>query len=99
MQVAQIKHSRILIPLTALAIALFMTLPRVVIMTYLRTNPGPRINQITWLDLGTKCFYAFLVAWLFLWLNTANGNINAGFRTIRTSRFSHRLLLNILLFL
>ncbi|WP_164849957.1 sensor histidine kinase [Mucilaginibacter limnophilus] len=57
------------------------------------------MSQITWGDLGSKFLYAFLVAWLFLWLNAANINIAVGFRTIRTSKFSHRLLINILLFL
>jgi len=99
MQIVQTKYSRILIPLTALAIALFMTLPRVAVMAFLSANPGPRMSQITWGDLGSKCLYAFLVAWLFLWLNTTDINIAAGFRTIRTSKFSHRLVINILLLL
>lgn len=99
MQIAQTNYSRILIPLTALAIAVFMTLPRIAIMAYLRINPEPRISQISWADLGSKCLYAFLVAWLFLALNTANINIATGIRTIKTSKFGHRLLINILLFL
>ncbi len=99
MQLAQTKYSRILIPLTALAVTMFMTLPRIMFMAYLRNNPGPRMNQITWEDLASKGLFAFLVAWLFLWLNTANINIATSFRTIRTSKFIHRLVINILLFL
>lgn len=86
-------------PLSALVIALFLTLPRMIMVNYLQANPHLRAIEVSWLDWGNKFLYSFLVAWLFLWLNTTDGNINAGFKTIRTSRFSHRLLINILAFL
>ena len=88
-----------LLPLSALVIALFLTLPRMMMVNYLQANPHLRAIDVSWLDWGNKLLYSFLVAWLFLWLNTADGNINAGFKTIRASRFSHRLLINILVFL
>ncbi|MGY3212001.1 sensor histidine kinase [Mucilaginibacter sp. HD30] len=92
-------NTRKLLPLSALVIALFLTLPRMMMVNYLQVNPHVGAIEVSWLDWGNKFLYSFLVAWLFLWLNTTDGNINAGFKTIRTSRFSHRLLINILVFL
>ena len=97
MQITQTKRTTILLTLPALAIALFMTLPRLMLMVYLNANPGPRLNQITWVDLGSKFIYAFLVACLFLWLNISSASWNAGIKVIKMSRFSHRLVVNILL--
>lgn len=92
-------NTRKLLPLSALVIALFLTLPRMMMVNYLQANPHLRAIEVSWLDWGNKFLYSFLVAWLFLWLNTTDGNINAGFTTIRTSQFSYRLLINILAFL
>ena len=83
--------------LAALAIALFMTLPRVMIVAYLQANPDPRMSDITWCDLVSKCFYSFLIAWVFLWLNVSGAPLTFVFRSVNLSRLSHRLVLNLVL--
>lgn len=88
-----------LIALAALAIALFMTLPRVVIVAYLQANPDPRMSDITWWDMVSKCLYSFLVAWLFLWMNVTGTSFIAGFKAVKMSRFTHRLIMNVMLFI
>jgi len=99
MQIIQTKHCRIVLALAALIIALFMTLPRMVIVAYLQAGTHARMGEITWLDWCNRFVCAFLVACLFLWLNTTNRNISAGVGTIRTARFSHRMVINIFVFL
>lgn len=91
-----IKTGRV-IPLAALAIALFMTLPQVVIVAYVKANPHPRMSDITWSDLGSKCLYSFLVAWVFLWFNLTRTSFPAAFRLIDRSRLSKRLFMNLVL--
>jgi sensor histidine kinase YesM len=87
-----------IISLAALAIALFMTLPRLVIVTYFQTNPHPRMSDVTWWDLASKCFYSFLIAWVFLGLNVMSGTpLTSVFRPVNLSRLSHRLAMNLVL--
>lgn len=85
------------ITIAALAIALFMTLPRLVIIAYFKANPHPRMIDVTWWDLGAKCFYAFLVAWLFLWLNTQHVTRVINFRLLKFNTVFHRILINLIL--
>lgn len=93
----QIVSKERIIPLAALAIALFMALPRIVIIAYFKANPDPRMVDITWWDLVAKCFYTFLIAWVFLWLNVRGPDTNPPIKFIQLNRFTHRLLVNVIL--
>ena len=93
----QIVRKERIIPLAALAIALFMALPRIVIIAYFKANPDPRMVDITWWDLVVKCFYTFLIAWGFLWLNVRGPETNPPLKFIKMNRFTHRLMVNVIL--
>lgn len=86
-----------IILLAALAIALFMMLPRIAIVAYSKGNPDSRINEVSWWDPAIKFLYSFLIAWIFLWLNVHRFNILNRLKILHTHRFSHRLLINIVL--
>lgn len=86
------KNNRVLF-LIALAIAVFMMLPRVIISLYVKANPHSGISETTWLNFGIKFLYSLLIAWLFLWVNVNRFVLNP----FSTFKRSHRLLLNILL--
>ena len=87
------KNNKRILLLVALAIAVFMMLPRVVIMAYVKANPHLGINEITWLNFSIKFFYSFLIAWIFLWINVNRFAI----KPLNTFKCTHRLLLNIVL--
>lgn len=95
----QIVRKERIIPLVALAIALFMALPRLVIIAYFKANPDPRMSDITWWDLVVKCLYTFLVAWGFLWLNVRGPDTASALKFIKMNRFVHRLVTNLVLFI
>ena len=90
-----VRKERI-IPLAALAIALFMTLPRILIIAYFKTNPDPRMSDITWSDLLSKCFYTFIVAWGFLWFNVRETDASTVHKIFKMNRFTHRLVMNLI---
>lgn len=77
----------------ALGIAVFMMLPRMVILVYLKVNPHLGISEITWSNFIAVFSYSFLIAWLFLWINVNKFTI----RSLNTFKRTHRLLLNIVL--
>ena len=87
------KNNKRILLLVALAIAVFMMLPRVVIMAYVKANPHLGINEITWLNFSIKFLYSFLIAWIFLWINVNRFAI----KLLNTFKRTHRLLLNIVL--
>jgi len=91
-----IKNNRI-IPLAALAIAIFMALPRLIIVAYFKANPTSRMVDITWGDLIVKFIYSFLIAWGFLWLNVRVAESHEKSKFLHGATFSHRLLWNIII--
>ncbi len=90
-------RKELVITIAALAVALFMTLPRLVIIAYFKANPHPRMIDVSWWDLGAKCFYSFLVAWLFLWLNTQHVNRIFNCRLLKFNTIFYRILTNLIL--
>jgi len=89
----QVKSNTRILLLAALAIAAFMMLPRIVIVAYVKANPNPGIDEITWESLIMKFLYSFLIAWFFLWVNVNRFPV----KLINTAKPTHRLLLNIVL--
>lgn len=88
-----LKKNRRVLLLVALAIAVFMMLPRMIIALYVKANPHLGIGETTWLNFSIKFIYSFLIAWFFLWIN-----VNRFIRKpLNTFKRSHRILLNILL--
>ncbi len=88
------KSNKRLLPCVALAIAVFMIVPRLVIAVYIKANPHLGIAEITWLNFGTKFLYSFLVAWIFLWINISRFTL----QPLNTFKRTHRFLLNIAAF-
>ncbi|UYQ91971.1 histidine kinase [Chitinophaga horti] len=74
-----------IILLAALAIALFVTLPRIVIAAYLKVTPA-------W-GVTARGLCTFLVAWLCLWINVKSVTIPG----INPAKITHRLALNVAL--
>jgi len=89
----QFKSDKRILLLSAIAIAAFMMLPRIVIVAYVKANPNPGIDEMSWESLTIKFLYSFLIAWLFLWINVNRFPV----KLINTSKPAHRLLLNIVL--
>lgn len=87
------KNNKTVLFLIALAITVFMMLPRMVIVVYVKANPHLGIDEITWLDFSIKFLYSFLIAWIFLWININRFAI----KPLNTFKRTHRLLLNIVL--
>lgn len=80
-------------------IALFLALPRLAIILYVRSLPWPGVaGKLSWMDFVWKCSFSFLAALLFLWLNTARGRLIPGSKLPDLSSFWQRMVLNLLLF-
>jgi uncharacterized membrane protein (DUF485 family) len=92
------KEIRRVIFLGAVGIALFMTLPRLVIIANLKSKTFPGANTITWWDIGQKFQYSLVVALLFLWVNLSRRKIITIAGRIDMTRFSSRFAINLILF-
>lgn len=86
-----------IIAVAALAIAMFMSLPRMIIIGYFKTNPDHDLNIISWWDLRHKLLISFLVGWVFLWVNLIVIDLLARFRGVTVVPFTLRLSINIVL--
>jgi Putative regulator of cell autolysis len=88
--------------LSALGIAFIFSLPRVVIALYIQFNYGNNISADTQskiIDHAIKFSYTYVVALVFLWLNTTRKTWQYYSIKINTYNFYIRLLLNIILFI
>lgn len=88
-----------LLLLSAAAITLFMAIPRLIIVVYLKARLYPGADSISWWDFAHKTVYGFLIATIFLWLNASRQKLITPVGKLDLSRFSTRLLLNMLLLL
>lgn len=87
--------------LAALAISMFMTIPRLAIFFYMRSLPfydaGAGGRQ--WPDIFQKFLFGSFVAFLFLTVNISRKRLGAGRLVLDLGKFWQRLLLNLLLFI
>ncbi|QEC45060.1 sensor histidine kinase [Pseudobacter ginsenosidimutans] len=99
-QDAQLQHHKIrIILLAATAIAVFMALPRLAIILYVRSLPfSLAASQQSWTDFFLKFIFGWLVALVFLFLNTSRKRLSAGSLAVELGNFRQRLLLNLFLF-
>ncbi len=88
-----------IILLAASAISVFMALPRLAIILYIRSMPFSRAVSQQWTDFILKFIFGWLVALLFLSINVSRKRLSIGSFAIDLRNFWHRLLLNLLLFL
>lgn len=87
-----------LLLLSALAITLFMALPRLAVIIFLKTKAHPGGQNITWWSFWLKCLYSFAIALFFLWVNVKRQKILTKAGMLDMTRFSHRLIINVILF-
>lgn len=85
------------IAVAALAIAVFMSLPRMIIIGYFKANSDSGLHIISWWDLRNKLLLSFLVGWAFLWLNVIGIDLLARFKSRAVANFTLRLSVNIML--
>ena len=84
--------------LSALAIALFLALPRLAIIIFLRSQSHPAAEGSTWFVFFLKTLYSFIIALILLWVNISRLNMRTRLGSIKMSKFSYRLSVNIFLF-
>lgn len=86
--------------LTALAISLLMALPRLVIILYVKFNAGNKDYDIRVgsFDFILRFIYTYVIAVIFLWVNTSRDKLAISLIRIDLGRFYQRLFLNVLLF-
>lgn len=85
--------------LSALVIALVLALPRLVIMLYLKFNSdGTYTVRTGGSGFLLKLAYTYIVAVIFLWINTSRQKFILKPLTIDLGRFYQRMIINILLF-
>lgn len=88
-----------LLLLSAAAIALFMAIPRLIIVVYLKARLYPGADTISWWDFGQKTFYGFVIACIFLWLNVSRLKLMTPVGKLDLSRFPTRIIINLVLLL
>ncbi len=91
-------ETRIILFLTALVITLFLALPRLAIILFIRTRPLMSVENISWWDFSLKCLFGFLVAWIFLWVNTSKRKIITRWGNVNLSKLPHRIIVNLILY-
>ena len=92
------SEARGILLLSALAITVFMGIPRLVIISFLKAKSYPGTDNISWWDFAQKCLYCFGIACLFLWLNVSGRKIITRFGVIDMTRFRSRLAVNLTLY-
>jgi hypothetical protein len=97
MNIRRSEASGILL-LSALAITIFMGIPRLVIISYLKAKSYPGTDNISWWDFAQKCLYCFGIAYLFLWLNVSRRKIITKVGILDMTRFPFRLAVNLVLY-
>ena len=88
-----------LLLLSAAAITLFMAIPRLIIVFYLKARLYPGAETISWWDFGQKTFYGFVIACIFLWLNVSRLKLMTPVGKLDLSRFPTRIIINLMLLL
>lgn len=84
--------------LSALAITLFMAIPRLVIISYLKANSYPGADNISWWEFAQKCLYSFVIACFFLWINVSRRKIITKAGILDMTKFPFRLAANIVFY-
>lgn len=87
--------------LSALVITLVLSLPRVVIVLFLKYNAADVGIQTkaSAFDIALKIFYVFIIAVIFLRINTSRRKFRIKRLTIDFSKFYQRMIVNILAFI
>jgi hypothetical protein len=92
------SDARRILLLSALAITIFMGIPRLVIVSYLKIRSYPGTDNISGWDLAQKNLYCFGIAYLFLWLNVSRRKIITKVGIFDMTRFPFRLAANVVLY-
>jgi two-component system, LytTR family, sensor kinase len=92
------SEARWVLLVSALAITLFMGIPRLVIISFLKARSYPGIDRISWWDFAQKCLYSFLIACLFLWLNVSRRKIITKIGVLDMTRLPVRLFANLIIY-
>lgn len=87
--------------LCALAITLLLALPRLAIILFIKFSAAGRSYALntTAIDFILRSFYIFVIAVIFLWINTRRGKIIIAAASIDLGRFYQRFIINIILYL
>ncbi|RYF97426.1 MAG: hypothetical protein EOO00_00095 [Chitinophagaceae bacterium] len=86
--------------LSALVIALLLAMPRLVLILYIKYNSGGYLSRMN--DVGSgfllKLTYSFIIAVLFLVINTGRKKFLLGSFRVDFTKFPHRMIVNLIVF-